>query len=80
MMGKFEEAIQAVIAAHNMDVEGVHVTVVMCGKCGRETVDGDCYGCEVDRLTVLVERLQGELKTLYREKLDALRAIHRVKA
>lgn len=22
-----------------------------CGKCGRDTVAGDCYGCEADRLT-----------------------------
>ena len=25
--------------------------LIICGNCGRECIpDGDCYGCEVDRL------------------------------
>jgi len=26
------------------------VESIPCGQCGRDTVDGDCYGCRADRL------------------------------
>jgi hypothetical protein len=32
-----------------------------CISCGRETIDGDCYGCEVDRLVVELNEVKKAL-------------------
>ncbi len=30
---------------------------IQCAKCGRDTIDGDCYGCVVDRLLGFIRRI-----------------------
>ena len=42
-----------------------------CGKCGRDTASGDCYGCETDRLQVA---LAGH-RAVVRELAEALQAV-----
>ena len=44
-----------------------------CLKCGRDTVSGDCYGCEADRQTQEVARLRAVLDR--RKAADAKREV-----
>jgi len=45
--------------------ERVEGTRIDCGTCGRDTTpSGDCYGCEVDRLTVRIRGLEKDKELL----------------
>ena len=55
---KAEDAAQATqIAALEQ-----RLTAGKCGKCGRDAIAGDCYGCEVDRLRTKLAALEADQK------------------